>query len=206
MMIEHVIAILLFSLIASATPGPNNLMLLSSGINYGFYRTIPHMSGICIGFVFLLSVVGLGIVQVFEAYPLIYRILRIVSACYLLFLSWKIAMASPPKDIKGDKPGNARHKPLSFLQAASFQWVNPKAWTMGLTAVTAYIPPIDPILGIALVVVLFGLVCIPCLIAWTLLGVQVRRFLDDPIRLRRFNIVTGCLLAGSLYPVLFSSV
>lgn len=204
-MVEHVIAILLFSAIASATPGPNNLMLLSSGINYGFYRTIPHMAGICIGFIFLLSVVGFGVVQVFETYPLIRQSLKIVSACYLLFLSWKIATATPPRNREGGKPGNSRYKPLSFLQAASFQWVNPKAWTMGLTAVTVYIPPVDPIPGLALVVTVFGLVCVPSLIAWTLLGVQLRHFLNDSVRLRRFNIITGCLLAGSLYPVFFSS-
>ena len=203
-MIEHVIAILLFSAIASATPGPNNLMLLSSGINYGFYRTIPHMTGICIGFIILLSVVGLGIVRVFEAYPSIHQFLKVVSVCYLLFLSWKIATTAP-KGMEGGKSGNNSHKPLSFLQAASFQWVNPKAWTMGLTAVTAYIPPIDPLLGLALVVVIFGIVCVPSVIIWTLLGVQLKRFLNDPVRLRRFNIVTGCLLAGSLYPVFFSS-
>jgi len=201
----HVTAILLFSVIATATPGPNNLMLLSSGINYGFCRTIPHMAGICIGFTFLLSVVGLGIVQVFETYPLIYQFLKIISVCYLLFLSWKIATATPKNTERGEL-GSSRHEPLSFLQAASFQWVNPKAWAMGLTAVTAYIPPIDPILGLALVVAIFGLVCVPCLIVWTLLGVQLRHFLNDPVRLRRFNIVTGCLLAGSLYPVFFSSV
>lgn len=205
MMVEHVIAILLFSTIASATPGPNNLMLLSSGVNYGFYRTIPHMVGILIGFIFLLSVVGFGIVQVFETYPLVYQSLKIISACYLLFLSWKIATAGPLKNTEGSNPGNSRHKPLSFLQAASFQWVNPKAWTMGLTAMTVYMPPIEPIPGLVLVVTVFGLVCVPSLIIWTLLGVQLRRFLNNPVRLVRFNIIMGCLLVGSLYPVFFSS-
>ncbi len=200
----HILAILLFSMIASATPGPNNLMLLSSGINYGFYQTIPHMLGIGAGFAFLLIVVGFGIMQVFETYPVIHHILKVLSVCYLLFLSWKIAAAAP-MDIEANRHGKSRQKPLSFYQAASFQWVNPKAWTMGLTAMTAYMPPIEPILGLMLVVMIFVLVCIPSLIIWTLLGVQLRRFLADPIRLRRFNVITGCLLASSLYPVIFSS-
>ncbi|MXZ80569.1 MAG: LysE family translocator [Gammaproteobacteria bacterium] len=201
---EHVIAILLFTTVASATPGPNNLMLLSSGINYGFYRTIPHMMGICIGFTFLLSVAGLGLVQMFEAYPAVYQFLKIASAAYLLYLSWKIATA-----VSGGAGENetdpVRGRPFTFLQAAAFQWVNPKAWTMALTAMTAYLPPIEPILGVVLIVVIFTLVCIPSVIAWTVLGVQMRRFLSDPVRLRQFNILTGCLLAVSLYPVFFSS-
>lgn len=204
MTLEHFIAILLFSAVASFTPGPNNLMLLSSGINYGFGRTIPHMTGVCIGFMFLLSVSGLGIVRIFEAYPLIYQFLRLASAAYLLFLAWKIASAAPI-DMEGDETRLGGGKPLTFLQAASFQWVNPKAWTMGLTAITAYLPPIEPIQGLVVVVAVFSFVNIPSVIVWTLLGVQLRRFLSDPVRLRRFNIVTGCLLAGSLYSVFFPS-
>ncbi|MCY4274284.1 MAG: LysE family translocator, partial [Gammaproteobacteria bacterium] len=130
MTVEHILAILLFSTIASATPGPNNLMLLFSGINYGFYRTVPHMVGIGIGFTILLIVVGIGIVQVFETYPFVYLSLKILSVCYLLFLSWKIA-TTVPKNIKKDKHGKGRHKPLSFFQATCFQWVNPQEWTMG---------------------------------------------------------------------------
>lgn len=201
---EHVIAILLFTTVASATPGPNNLMLLSSGINYGFCRTIPHMMGICIGFTFLLSVAGLGLVQMFEACPAVYEFLKIASAAYLLYLSWKIA-TSVPGGAGENETGPVRGRPFTFLQAAAFQWVNPKAWTMALTAMTAYLPPIEPILGVVLVVVIFTIVCVPSVIAWTVLGVQLRRFLSDPVRLRRFNILTGCLLAVSLYPVFFSS-
>lgn len=203
MTIEHVIAIVLFAGVASATPGPNNTMLLSSGINYGFYRTIPHMLGICIGFAFLLSVAGLGLVEIFESYPAFHQFFKFASIAYLLFLAWKIA-TSVAKDIGVVEPNSSHGQPLSFWQAFGFQWVNPKAWSMGTTAITAYLPPIDPTIGLAIVVVVFVLICIPSVIAWTLLGVQLRRFLNDPIRLRRFNIATGCLLVGSLYPVLFS--
>ncbi len=188
-------ALAAFAFVTSITPGPNNLMLMTSGANFGFRRTIPHMLGVGLGFVFMLVLVGTGLVGVFEAYPVSYTILKAVSVAYLLYLAWKIAMASAP----GEAAGAA--KPMTFLQAALFQWVNPKAWAMALTAVTVYAPS-QSIAAIGLVAIVFGLVNLPSVSSWTILGQEMRRFLNKPSRLRVFNVVMAILLIASLLPIL----
>ncbi|KPP84304.1 MAG: putative threonine efflux protein [Rhodobacteraceae bacterium HLUCCO07] len=189
-------AFILFALVSSITPGPNNLMLMASGANFGFRRSIPHMLGIGIGFVVMVFLVGAGLIQVFDAFPISYTLLRIGSVCYLLWLAWRIANAAPPED--GADPGA---HPLSFLQAALFQWVNPKAWTMALTAVTLYAPD-RSMAAIALVALIFGAVNLPSVSTWTILGQQMRRILTNPARLRAFNRAMALLLVATLYPVL----
>ncbi|MEM8977490.1 MAG: LysE family translocator, partial [Pseudomonadota bacterium] len=134
MTIDQIIALAAFALVTSITPGPNNLMLMASGANYGFHRTIPHMLGIGLGFVLMVMLVGLGVIQVFDAYPLAYTLLKIVSMAYLLYLAWKIATSSPPSE------AGETGRPITFLQAALFQWINPKAWAMALTAISVYTP------------------------------------------------------------------
>ncbi len=127
-------ALALFAFVSSITPGPNNLMLMASGANFGFRRTVPHMLGVALGFVFMVVLVGSGLVQVFDAWPLSYTILKSVSVIYLLYLAWKIATAAPAAQT------SAGGTPMTFPQAAAFQWVNPKTWAMALTAITAYTP------------------------------------------------------------------
>lgn len=192
---ELLSALAAFAFVTSITPGPNNLMLMSSGANFGFRRTIPHMLGVGLGFVIMLILVGAGLVGVFEAYPISYTILKAVSVVYLMYLAWKIAGASAP-----DETGTTTN-PLTFLQAALFQWVNPKAWAMALTAVTVYAPS-QSMAAIALVGVVFGLVNLPSVGSWTLLGQQMRRFLNNPTRLRVFNITMAVLLVASVAPLL----
>ncbi|WP_372611965.1 LysE family translocator [Aquicoccus sp.] len=192
-------AFVLFALVSSITPGPNNLMLMASGANFGFRRSIPHMLGIGIGFVVMVFLVGAGLIQVFDAFPLSYTLLRIGSVGYLLWLAWRIANAAPPED--GAEPGA---HPLSFLQAALFQWVNPKAWTMALTAVTLYAPD-RSMAAIALVALIFGAVNLPSVSTWTILGQQMRRILTNPARLRAFNRAMALLLVATLYPVLLTA-
>jgi threonine/homoserine/homoserine lactone efflux protein len=125
-------ALTLFVFVSSITPGPNNLMLLSSGTRFGFRRTIPHMLGIGVGFMVMIALVGLGLAQLFLLYPPLHLALKIVSITYLLYLAWKIATSEPPTADEAETG-----KPMTFLQAAAFQWVNPKAWTMTLTAFSA---------------------------------------------------------------------
>ena len=171
-------------------------MLMASGANFGFRRTIPHMLGIGLGFTFMVLLVGAGLVQVFDAFPVSYQILKIASVLYLLYLAWKIANAAP---VQGQ---DADGTPMTFLQAAAFQWVNPKAWTMALTATTAYTP--SQTLGAVLIVaVVFGAVNLPSVSTWTVLGQQMARILTNPRRLTLFNWVMALLLVASLYPVLF---
>jgi len=187
-----------FALVTVITPGPNNLMLMTSGANFGFRRTIPHMLGVGLGFPMMIGPVGLGIMQVFDFWPLSYTVLKILSVAYLLYLAWHIAHAAPP-----DGAPQAGRKPLSFLQAAAFQWVNPKAWSMALGAITLYAAGRDlaAILWVSGTYVAMG--CISTT-SWTILGQQLRRLLDRPKRLRVFNWTMAGLLVASLFPVLWT--
>ncbi len=194
------LALAAFALVSSLTPGPNNLMLMASGTNFGFARTVPHMLGVSIGFVFMVILVGLGLVGIFKTFPVTYVILKWVSVVYLLYLAWKIANAGALV-VKDGVSATAEAKPFRFYQAVLFQWVNPKAWTMALTAVTVYAPPQKPLLGLVTVAVIFGAINLPSVGLWALLGVQMRRFLDEPGKMRAFNITAALLLVATLYPV-----
>lgn len=193
--IELLSGLAVFSFASSITPGPNNLMLMASGANYGFRRTLPHMLGVGLGFVFMVLMVGVGLVQIFNTIPASYLVLKVVSVIYLLYLAFKIATAAPQSDSK-----ESQGKPFTFLQAAAFQWVNPKAWTMALTSVAVYAPS-QNIGAVALVAAVFGAINLPCVSAWTMLGEQLRSTLSNPKRLRIFNLSMAVLLVGSLYPV-----
>ncbi len=193
---DLLLALLAFAFVSSITPGPNNLMLMASGANFGFRRTIPHMLGIGLGFTFMVLLVGAGLVQLFDKYPVSYMVLKLVSVVYLLYLAWKIAHAAP---VKGEAGAGA---PMTFLQAAAFQWVNPKAWAMALTATTAYTPD-QTLTAIVIVALIFGAVNLPSVSTWTLLGQQMARILTNPRRLVAFNWTMAALLVASLYPVLW---
>ncbi len=171
------------------------MMLLASGANFGFMRTVPHMLGIGIGFTVMVALVGLGLMQVFDAVPLSYTILKAVSVAYLLWLAWKIAHASAPKDAREGA------RPITFIQAALFQWVNPKAWTMALTAITLYAPD-RSLAAVILVAAIFGIINLPSVSVWTILGQQMQRILSTPLRLSVFNWSMAAMLVASLYPVL----
>lgn len=192
---DLLLALIAFAFVTSITPGPNNIMLMTSGANFGFRRSIPHMSGVALGFVFMSSAVGLGLVGLFDAWPPSYAILKAVSVTYLLWLAWKFAHAAAPEARGG------AGRPMTFLQAAAFQWVNPKAWAMALTAVTAYAPGQSPSAVLAVAVV-FGAVNLPSVGTWVLAGQAMRRFLGTPGRLRAFNWTMAALLVLSLWPVL----
>lgn len=194
---EILLALVMFALVSSITPGPNNLMLMASGANFGFRRTIPHLMGVCLGFTLMVLLIGVGVAQVFNAFPLSYQILKVASVAYLLYLAWKIGTAAEPH-------GATRRegRPFTFIQAVLFQWVNPKAWTMGLTAVSVYSPS-QSVAAMAMVAGVFGLVNLPCISLWATLGQQLQGVLHSPARLRFFNISMALLLVMSLYPVVF---
>ena len=193
---EILLGLTVFALVSSLTPGPNNLMLMASGANFGFRRSIPHMLGVSLGFTLMVLLVGIGLVQIFEAFPVSYTLLKVVSLAYLLYLAWKIATAAPASS-GADKAGT----PMTFIQAALFQWVNPKAWTMALTAVSVYSPS-HSLTAVAFVAGVFGAINFPCIGVWTTMGQQLQRILTNPMRLRAFNVSMALLLVGSLYPVL----
>lgn len=202
MTLDLLIALIAFAFASSITPGPNNIMLLASGANFGLRRTVPHMLGVSIGHAVMVSIVGLGLLGLFEAVPWLRGALMIACAIYLVWLAWKIANAAPPADAQN----NAR--PLSFLQAAGFQWVNPKAWYMAIYAQTNFAPE-GGILGYVAfgaiaVATVFAAVNLPSVTVWAWGGTQLRRWLDGPGRLRAFNITMAALLVASLYPMLTS--
>ena len=192
---DLLIALVGFAFATSATPGPNNVMLLASGVNFGFRRTIPHMLGVGLGFTFMVIVIGLGLAQVFAAYPVIHDVLRYAGGAYMLWLAWKIANSGPIRD------GEVRGRPLTFLQAALFQWVNPKAWVMGITAIATYTVTSSYIASVFAVGLVFGLVNIPSISAWVLFGAAMRNFLGDPRHLRVFNVTMALLLVVSMAPL-----
>lgn len=189
-------ALTLFTFVSSITPGPNNLMLMTSGLNFGFGRTVPHLLGVAIGFPLMVGLVGLGLAQVFVRAPAMLVALKWVGAAYLIHLAVKIARSGAPE------PGAAGGVPLTFLQAAAFQWVNPKAWIMAVTACATYTLPDRYGACVLAIAVVSGVVTLPSVSVWVGFGAGLRRWLADPTRLRLFNYTMAALLVVSLYPLI----
>jgi threonine/homoserine/homoserine lactone efflux protein len=190
-------ALLLFAVIGAFTPGPNNTLLMASGITYGFWRTLPLMLGVATGFPLMLLIIGSGLGQIFEMFPVLYTVLKYLGAAYMLWLAWKIATTKP-----AGGEAEAEGKPMSFLQAAAFQWGNPKGWIMGLTALSTYTVAANYSLGVAIVALVFLVAGIGSSTTWALFGASLRRFLTDPRYFRAINIALGGLLVLSLWPLL----
>ncbi|MET0599797.1 MAG: LysE family translocator [Mesorhizobium sp.] len=193
---EVFLALVVYAFVTSVTPGPNNFMLLASGVNFGFFRTIPHILGISAGFAALLFSVGLGLGALLSAYPALHTALKVAGAAYLLYLAWRIARS---RSLGG---GGGQSRPMSFLEAAAFQWVNPKAWVLAVTAMAVYADPAQPFLSVAIVAIAFTLVNLPSVSSWAGFGMALRGFLADPVRLKWFNVAMGVLLAATLWPML----
>ena len=192
---ELFLALTLFAFVSSITPGPNNLMLLASGVNHGFRATLPHMAGVSIGFFILLAAVGLGLGLLFEQVPQLYLVLKWLGAAYLLYLAWGVATAGAPKDAEA-------RRPISFWGAASFQWVNPKAWVMAVGAFSSYVPAHSTRALVVGVAAWFAIVGIPAISLWALSGSRLRHCLRIPRYRRVFNAVMAVLLVASLAPML----
>ncbi|OZI20384.1 hypothetical protein CAL26_23035 [Bordetella genomosp. 9] len=185
----------LFSLVSSITPGPNNIMLASSGLNFGFRRTLPHMFGVNIGFTLMILLVGAGLGAVFHSSPLLYTVLKYGGAAYLLYLAWKIATAGEIRE------GDRRARPFTFLQAAAFQWINPKAWVMVVGLAATYIPEAGFFMNLVVATIVCGIVNLPAIGVWVTFGTALRRVLHKPGAVRAFNLGMAVLLVLSLYPV-----
>ena len=197
MTLDQILAFAVFAFAISITPGPNNTMVLASGANFGLRPTIPHLLGIDLGFAVMVIAVGSGIGALFAALPTFQTGLRYVGAFYLLFLAWKIARSASPDAQAG------RKRPLSFLQAASFQWLNPKGWIAATGAVATYTPSNGFFANLLTVALVFALVMGPCITLWAAVGTSLRRLLSKPTYLRAFNLVMAGLLIASLYPTFF---
>ncbi len=192
------LAMLGFAFVTAFTPGPNNTMLMISGANFGLSRSMPHMLGVSLGFPVMVLAVGLGLGGVFEAYPLAHRILTYVAFAYLLFLAWKLAFAG-----RVDGEGVRVGKPMSFLAAALFQWVNPKAWIMAVSALALYVAPDEaPLSAVSRVAFAFALTAFPSTLVWCLFGTAISRYLDSDRRVAIFNVTMAVLLVASMVPTL----
>tara|TARA_R110000772_G_scaffold63282_2_gene141756 strand:+ start:1971 stop:2585 length:615 start_codon:yes stop_codon:yes gene_type:complete len=198
---EFLIPIFIFATSAGITPGPNNIMLMTSGLNFGTRKSIPHYLGICIGFPFMVILIGVGLGFVFDKFPAIHEIIRIAGVAYLLYLSWLIANAAPSSLSENES------RPFSFLQAVLFQWVNPKAWIMASGAVAAYTTSTaDIYMQVLIIAAVFMLVTFPSTGIWLLFGVWLKRLFKTPSYQRIFNISMAILLVLSITPIIYDLI
>ncbi|MEZ5839322.1 MAG: LysE family translocator [Hyphomicrobiales bacterium] len=195
---DILISLIGFSLATFMTPGPNNIMLLSSGARFGFQPTIPHILGVALGFAVMATIVGLGLAQVFVTHPEIHDAVKWVAAAYLLYLAWRISGAG------GAHGGDGRGRPLTFLEAALFQWMNPKGWTIALSVIPLYMTRDgDPYFEIARIALVFLFVGLGSASTWAAFGKAISRLVAKPRAARIFNIAMALLLVASIVPILF---
>lgn len=187
---------LVFAVVSSATPGPNNLMLMASGSIHGLKPTVPHMAGVVLGFGAMTFLIGLSVAEVSKVLPWLYPLLRWGAAAYIFYIAYRMATA------KGAGTARTNIKPMTFLRAVAFQWINPKAWVMALGAVTTYAAQGRILADAALIAAVFMLVNVPCALTWTAFGVNIRRWLKKPHHLKAFNWTMAALLVASLYPLI----
>jgi threonine/homoserine/homoserine lactone efflux protein len=187
---------LMFAAAASITPGPNNLMMMASGMTFGLKRTLPHMAGVVLGFGAMTLAVGLGLSEVLKASPLLFAVLRWAAAAYILYIAYRMVTAKGPGVAVTDE------KPMSFLGAVAFQWINPKAWVMALAAVGTYAERGRFVVDVILISGVFMLITVPCALTWTGFGQVIRRWFKKPGHLKAFNWTMAALLVLSLYPLI----
>jgi len=194
---ELVFAIALFAFSAGITPGPNNIMLMTSGVNFGIKRSIPHLLGISLGFPTMILAVGLGLSAIFQAYPFIHIVIKVIGISYLLYLSWLIANSSSKIE------GKQVSQPFSFWQAAAFQWVNPKGWIMAVGAIATFTSVQQEINSqVVTIASVFLCVAFPCAVVWLGFGVALKRLLKNERQQRIFNITMALLLVASIIPMM----
>ncbi|WP_203414090.1 LysE family translocator [Entomobacter blattae] len=191
------IGFLTFAVISAITPGPNNVMVLASGANFGFQKSLPHIWGVSLGFAFMVAVFGLGGGVIFTRWPIFYTLLRYGGALYLLWLAWKIANAHPHFE---NAPTSST--PISFIQAVLYQWVNPKAIIMAVAATTLYVPLAHYYLILPIMITAYTIITFFCLCSWAYGGTIIQKLLQNSFHYRVFNIAMGILLVLSLYPLL----
>ena len=194
----------LFMLVSSITPGPNNTMLMASGVHFGYRRTLAHLLGVQLGFGFMLIAVGLGLHTVLSQFPAFYDVVRFAGAAYMVWMAWSLASARPQFQEHAAIEQSVQNelKPLGFWGAVLFQWVNPKAWVMAVTIMSAYVPPGAGLLQIAPLGLMFAVLGFPCSSVWVGFGSALRSYLQEAFRMRVFNCTMAAALLLSLYPML----
>ncbi len=198
---EQLLPLIGFIIAMVATPGPNNLMLMAAGANFGFRRSLPHLLGISVGCQILLLAIALGLGKLFETYPQVVTVLRAAGSLFLLYMAWQLLR--PAAGLGQSGAAVAKEvRPLTFWQAALFQWINPKAWMMTITAVATFANPAQFVVSTLIIGMLFLVLGFPLISAWNVGGAALKHWLQQGRRLVRFNRVMAVLLIGSLYPLL----
>jgi threonine/homoserine/homoserine lactone efflux protein len=194
---DYIAAIVLFAISASVTPGPNNIMVMTSGVNFGVRKSIPLLSGICVGFALMVLLVGLGFGQLFELFPALHLVIKCLGTAYLLYLAWMIAHSGSVNS------KNSQTKPLSFIKGALFQWINGKAWVVATGAIAAFTTVGAGFYSQSLTLALtFLLVSFPCVSVWLLFGTMLKQILKTERYLKWFNYTMSALLVLSVIPVM----
>jgi threonine/homoserine/homoserine lactone efflux protein len=200
MRLEMLAVLASFCMVSTITPGPNNMMLLSSGATFGLRRTAPHILGIAGGCALMVLVLGWSVAGLAARVPMLFGVLHVVSTAYLLWLAWRIATSAGPHEAA------ARGRPFSLLDAAAFQWVNPKAWAMVLGAVASFARPDHLAIDVPIIALVLGLIGLPCITLWAGSGSMLRGLLADPRALRAFNIGMAALLVASIAPGVYQAI
>jgi threonine/homoserine/homoserine lactone efflux protein len=192
-----------YAFVSSITPGPNNIMLLTSGVNFGIHRSLPHLLGVAAGFALMVALIGMGFSTIFTMFPFSYDVLQYAGIAYLLYLAWKVANAGTVSS--ADDNAEAK-KPMSFLAACAFQWVNPKAWMIAVAAIGIYVPQEHYFTNVMLIAMLWGLINLPCGGVWAAGGTFFRHLLAEEKYVRIFNVTMALLLVASIYPVFLTLI
>lgn len=188
--------LIVFALVMSLTPGPNVVMVTAASANFGFRRVIPHMLGITFGFAFLAMAVGLGLAGLVRAEPRVHSLLKYGGAAYLLYLAWRTARADAGSGT------TARAKPITFVEAALFQWINPKGWVFALGALAAYTTVGgNVVLETSIIATVNAAACLLSVVIWAGFGVIIGRYLRNPHVRKAFNWTMAGLLTLSILPV-----
>ena len=190
--IELLAALAAFAFVTSATPGPNNIMLTASGANFGFIRTLPHIAGIIAGVALLNLCIGLGLGALFLQFPLMQNVLKIVGSLYLIWLAIKILGFN-----YAESASHGKAKPFSFFQALAFQYINPKAWVMVISANASFSLAGDAYwISVGIIILVFAIIGPPSIMIWAGFGQLIRQYLKQPNFLKTFNIVMASLTLG----------
>jgi threonine/homoserine/homoserine lactone efflux protein len=195
--VELVAAMAMFAFVTSVTPGPNNMMLLASGVNFGVKRTLPHWLGVSLGHFLMLLLVGAGLESLLKTYPFMYQVMKVLGFAYLIYLAWGVARSGAPK-----RHGEEGTQPITFLGAAAFQWVNPKAWIMSIAYFSNYMPTDASLTFVVLTCMMFSAINFPSVGLWVLLGAKLSHYLQRSTVRRVFNGTMAVLLIASMVPVL----
>lgn len=196
---DYYLAVLAFTFVAGVTPGPNNIMLFSSGVNHGVVKSLPHYFGICLGFPLLVAAIGFGLGTLFQQFPQIHLIIKMFGILYLLFLAWKIANSGNTNE------ESVISAPITFIQAAIFQWLNPKAWVIAIGAITTFTQPNNVTHSILWIIVAYFFMGLLAMGVWLFLGASLQSFLKDAKRNQYFNWLMAALLVISIFPMVMTA-